>query len=256
MTSTVRLAALAVAALLPAVAAAQMPSPYPPPQPPQVVTQARGEVITAPDRATLMFQIETRGLTASAAGQENARRQRILLDTLRKIGIPAAQIATSGYNVQPERKYDRDGAPPRIVGYVARNTVRVEVRDIAQTGRIIDAALAKETSTIGGLNFFHSAADSLRREALTIAIKKACLDARAMAIAAGGQLSDLLEVNNASFDDPRPMMEMQMARRTSADASSETPIEPGERSLSANVVTRWRIVFDRAPGAADINRCQ
>src|SRR5438477_8379041 len=102
--------------------------------PPVIVTTGSGDVQVTPDRATILFAVETRGATAAAASQENARLQRQVIDALRKQGLGQDEISTMGYSVNPEMRYD--SKEPRVIGYVARNTVRAEVRRIDQTGSL------------------------------------------------------------------------------------------------------------------------
>ena len=99
--------------------AAQQQIPQPPPA---ISTSGTGEVEVTPDRATLLFTVETRAQTAAAASQENARNQRQVIDALRRLGLTGDDISTMGYSVTPEQRYD--GKEPRITGYVARNTIR------------------------------------------------------------------------------------------------------------------------------------
>lgn len=225
-----------------ASAAAQQPmSHMGPPMPPQIVAGGQGEARVTPDRATISIGVETRAQTAAQASADNARRQRAVLDTLRALGIPAAQISTTGYNVYPERVYnpERGDREPRITGYVVHNTVRVEVRSIDQVGRVIDASLAKGANAINALEFSASNMDDARRTALESAIRKAKGDAEAMARAAGGQLGELLELTSMPTPEP-PRPYMAMAAR--AEQAADTPINPGEQSLTVSVMARWRFV--------------
>lgn len=202
---------------------------------PQINTTGRGEVRAAPDRATIHFSVETRAATAAAAGAENARRQRAVLDTLRKLGVLDEQMGTLGYQLNPEMSY-AEGKAPRVVAYVARNTVRLDVRRLELLGRYIDAALAAGANQVSSLSFQNSRADELRREALAAAVVRAKADAEAMARAAGGSLGSLLELTAASETPPPRPMEM-MARAASQDA--ETPIVPGDLTVATTVTARW-----------------
>ena len=203
---------------------------------PSVVTSAQGEGRITPDRAKINIGVETRASTARAAGADNARKQQAVIDTLKGLGIPAERIRSSEYTLYPERVYDGEGRNPRITGYVARNSVVVEVWDIARVGPAIDAALARGANNINSLQFESSKADSVRREALQEAVRLARIDAEAMARAAGRCISDVIELSTNEM--MRPMMvEMQMARGAAADAS--TPIEPGEQTIAVSVMTRW-----------------
>lgn len=208
---------------------------------PQVVTVGRGEVELKPDRAQVLFSVETRAASAAAAGAENGRRQRAVLDTLRQLGISPEQIQTEFLQVTPEMVYPGQGLPPKVSGYVARNSVRVEVLRLEQTGILVDAGLAKGSTGIGGLQFYSSKAAEARREALSKAVVAARLDAEAMAKAAGYQLGELLEiVGTPSFDGPvRVNMEMRSAK-ASGDMGP-TPVNPGEIKVSETVTVRWAV---------------
>lgn len=243
--SSLALAALAIAAA-PLELRAQEPSPvYVQPSTPQIVTSARGEIQATPDEATILFAVESRAATAAAAGARNARIQNAVLDTLRKMGIAANDIGTLGYSVQPEYRYPERGGEPTVVGYVARNTVRAKLRRIDQVGPTIDAALKAGANRVAGLNFESSKHDELRRQALQAAVRNARADAMAMATAAGGTLGDLIEIQSQMYDQPRPMVEMQMARAAAADASAPTPIMPGEQTIGVMVTVRWRYTNPR-----------
>ncbi|HSJ64567.1 MAG TPA: SIMPL domain-containing protein [Gemmatimonadaceae bacterium] len=204
---------------------------------PSVVTSAQGEARVRPDRATIVIGVETRAATAQAAGADNARRQQAVIDTLRKLGVPAARIQSAEYTVYPERVYDSEGRRPRITGYIARNTVRVELENIALAGPAVDAALARGANTINSLQFESSKADSARREALSAAVRLARADADAMATAAGRCIADVIELTTNEM--VRPLM-MEMAARGAADQAS-TPIEPGEQIITVTVQGRWQL---------------
>src|SRR5215212_10864247 len=121
---------------------------------PQVVATARGEVKVVPDRANIQISVQTRGVTAAAAGAENARKQKAVIDGLRALGIDAKDISTSGYNVYPEQRYEPNREPV-IVGYNVTNTLSVELKSINMVGPAIDAALAK------GANMINSSSSTL-----------------------------------------------------------------------------------------------
>jgi len=224
----------------PALAAAQQPAA---PQVPQIVTTSRGDVDLKPDRAKVQFSVETRASTAAAAAADNSRRQRAVLDTLQKLGITANQMQTSNLQVTPEMVYPGQGLPPKVSGYVARNSVRVDVIKLEQTGTLIDAGLAKGSTGIGGLNFYSSKAVEAHREALGRAVTAARLDAEAMAKAAGLQLGDLLEIT-AYPSNEMPMMDYAVARSMKAMASPapETSVNPGELKITETVMVRWAVV--------------
>jgi uncharacterized protein len=237
-TSMSALGALVVS--IPVASSAQAPVPSPVPQ---VVVTGTGEARIAPDRATIFIGLQTRAATAAAAGVENARRQKAILDTLRALGLANEQLSTINYTVAPEMQYSPNGQmPPKVTGYTVTNTVRAEVRRLDDIGRIIDASLAKGANEISSLNFYSSKADSVRRAAMGSAVANARADAETLAQAGGGRLGALLEIST-SEDRPQPVIQ-RMALSKSAD-SRQTPIEAGEQTFSSNVTVRWAFVSGR-----------
>jgi uncharacterized protein YggE len=237
----------------PAVAAAQQPQPMFPvaPPPPSVVAMGSSEIKVTPDRATVMVSVETRGKTAAAAGTENARITRVTLDALRAQRLPNEQLGTADYSVYPEQTWDEPRRRPLITGYVARNTIRAEVRDIAKVGDVIDAALAGGATQIQGVNFWSSSLQAARRQALQRAIETACLDAAAMARGAGRGLGQPLELSSQEFYAPPPMpMAMAAAKSRDMAESVPTPINPGEQTLQVMVTTRWALATGTGGDAA------
>ena len=251
MRLTIPAAALATAAALLAVPAdvtAQMPTASRD-LTPSVTAAGRGEARVAPDRATVLLTVETRARTAAAAAAENARRQQSTLDALAKLGIARNLLGTAGYTVFPEQRYQENQSPV-VVGYVARSTVRAEVRRIDQVGPVIDAALAAGSNAVGGVRFAASNIDAVRRSVLDSAVVNGCESAAAVARASGQTVGELLEATVGDDGNQYPMMDMApaMAMARGAEATP-TPINPGELAVTSTVSTRWRLVAAGAPGA-------
>ncbi len=214
------------------------------PVPPRIVTTATEEVEIAPDRAVLMFSVETRGRTAAAAGTENARIQAAVLDTLRRLGIASAQLKTQGVSINPEYEYPREGGRPTVVGYQAQNSIQVEVRQISLIGTVIDAGLSRGATNVGGLRFFAASTESATREAMRKAVMRARADADAVAEAAGGRVGGVLEivVQPGASGPIVPEMAVPFALRSMDKASAPTPIESGVLRVTVAVEGRFSFV--------------
>lgn len=209
---------------------------------PQITVVGRGETKISPDRATIQISVQTRAATAAAAGSANATRQKAVLDALKKLGLTDDQLSTANYTVNPEYRYEPN-RNPTIIGYSATNTVIAEVKDLAKVGSVIDAALGAGANLISSLNFYASNIQQARQTAITTAVKMARAEAEAGARAAQGQLGGLLELTIGSYyaPPPRPML---MAKVEAAQAS-ETPIQPGQETVTVEVTTRWRFIPSR-----------
>lgn len=204
---------------------------------PQISVSSRAEVKVVPDRANIQISVQTRAATAAAAAAENASKQKAVIDALRALKIDPKDIATAGYNVYPEQRYEQNREPV-VVGYNVTNTLSIELKSVDLVGRAIDAALANGANMINSLQFYASNTESARQEAIGMAVRKARSDADAAARAAGGTISGLLEVNVGAYYAPPPR---PIALRTAVAAAPamETPISAGDQTVAVDVTTRW-----------------
>lgn len=206
---------------------------------PEISASARGEVKAAPDRATILFSVETRGATAAEASGQNAEKQQAVIAALRAAGLGEAQVKTVSYTIEPEMQYEEASRRSRVIGYIARNTVSAEVRELAAMGQVIDAAVRAGSNGVSSLDFWTTEREALRLEALQGAMARACREAQAMATAAGGSLGPLMQASTSDYQPPYPQP-VQMMRAEAAAA--DTPIVPGDVSVMVNVQTRWNFV--------------
>jgi uncharacterized protein YggE len=229
---------LALAALLTPLAGHAQDSRAPFDAIPQIAVTGRGEIKVSPDRATIQVSVQTKAVTAAAAAAENATKQQAVLNAFRALGLGNDQLSTINYNVYPEQRYEPNKEPV-ITGYNVTNTILVDVRKLAQVGPVIDAALSNGANMITSLQFYASNTETARRTAIASAIEKARADAEAAARAAHGSLGTLLEINIGAYS-PQPPRPMMMARANVL--ATDTPINPGEETLSVEVSTRWRFI--------------
>jgi uncharacterized protein YggE len=145
--------------------------------------------------------------------------------------------------VYPEQRYEPNKNPV-IIGYVATNTIIVELKDLSKVGAVIDAALGAGANLISSLNFYASNLQQARQTAITSAIQVARAEAEVGARAAQGQLGGLLELTIGAYYAPQPRAVMMMAKAPS-DQAMETPVQPGLETVAVEVTTRWRFIPSR-----------
>ena len=212
----------------------------PAPTVPVLATSGQGEAKVTPDRASVLVNVQTRAATAAAAAADNATRTRSVSDAIVRVGVPKDQLTTEGYTVYPEMQYDKNGGAPRVSGYVVTNSVRAETRRPEQAGVIVDAALSAGANMINNLSFYASSIDEARRQAIAMAVGSARADAEAMARAAGGTLGLLIELSTGGPTmPPRPMFDMA-ARSKSVMQQVETPVNPGQQTVTVFVQAKWQ----------------
>ncbi len=200
---------------------------------------ATGEVTRVPDIARINAGVVTQAPTATAAIEQNARRMTAVRAALRRAGIADRDIQTSTVSLNPEYRYVENQSP-QLVGYRAGNEVTVRFRDIANTGRILDALVAQGANQINGpmltLDKPEAALDEARTAALRTAQARADLYARAM----GKRVRRVLSVSEAGMGYqpvPRPMA---VEARGAADMAA-TKIDPGEQTISISLTVSYEL---------------
>jgi len=201
---------------------------------------AEGRVARTPDVASLSAGVVTSAATASAALAENSKAMTAMVAAVKKAGVADADIQTSSLSLQPKYRYENNREPV-LTGYQASNTVALKIRNIADTGKLIDAMVLQGANQINGPSFSldkpEAALDEARTEAITTARARAALYAKA----AGLKVRRILSITEAGAGgppQPRPML--RMAAMADAEAASP-PVEPGDVSLGVSVSVSFEL---------------
>lgn len=198
---------------------------------------ATGEVMRVPDVARISAGVVTSAPTASAAIEQNARQIASVRQALKRAGIADRDIQTSSINLFPDYRQDDRGGVPQLLGYRASNDLSVRFRDIANTGKILDALVAQGANQINGPAFTvdkpEAALDEARAAALATARTRAELYARAV----GKRVGRILSISETG-GHAQPYAGA-MVRQMAADASSK--IDPGEQSLSVTLAVSFEL---------------
>lgn len=227
---------IALAAAVPAAAQGQAPVQGAAITGTRLDVVAVGEVMRVPDIARIGAGVVTQAPTATAAIAQNARQMASMRAALKAAGIADRDVQTSTISLQPEYRYIENQSPV-LTGYRASNEVNVRFRDIAETGRILDALVAQGANQINGptlgLDKPEEAMNEARAAALTSARARAELYARQL----GKRVGRILSISEAggSYAPPQPMMQA-MAR----DAAS-TKIDPGEQAVSVSLSVSFEL---------------
>lgn len=197
----------------------------------RVTVSGDATVNAQPDTAILVFSVVTQNAVAVEAQQENARLSNRVLDALRRAAGIGAEVKTSGYSLNPQRVY-KEGQPPTITGYEARNSVTVTMGKLDLVGAVIDAAGKAGANNVDGISFTLRADKSVRDQALTNATTEAMSKAQTIAKALGGRLVRIAEVLEAGAQ-PRPIIYAEATALKRDDYA--TPIEVGTLEMKSQV---------------------
>lgn len=211
---------------------------------PRLITlTGHGEVLEAPDLATMTLGVVTESKTARDALDANSESMTRVIAAFKEAGIPDKDIRTANFSVQPQYFYERTetgNKPPRIDGYLVSNEVIVIVRDLDALGGALDRSVDVGANSISGPVFDiadrESAVDEARKRAAADATRKAELYAAAL----GVSLGPITAITESSSFTPPPDVRMRtMAMAEAAPAS--VPVEGGQIELSADVNVTWEI---------------
>lgn len=193
---------------------------------------ATGEVTRVPDLAIISAGVVTRAATATGAIQQAAARMARVREALRQAGIADRDIQTSNINLNPEYVY-ANNQPPKLNGYSASNQLTVRFRDIASSGKILDALVAEGANQISGPNLTIDKPDAALDEARSKAVASGRARAELYARSLGMRVVKVVSVSESGGYAPPPMSPtVMMAERSQA---ADSKIDPGEQKLQVNV---------------------
>ncbi|HEX5601944.1 MAG TPA: SIMPL domain-containing protein [Pyrinomonadaceae bacterium] len=187
-----------------------------------------------PDTAIVTVSVVTQNRQALAAQQDNATKTDAVVRALKAAAGSGAEVKTSGYSVQAQRIY-KEGQPPTISGYEARNSVTVTLSDLTKVGSVIDAAAQAGANDVAGISFTLRQDRQARDRALSEATREAVSKAQVIASALGGRVVRIVEVQEEGFQQRPPVPVYQYDSFQAKAAQVATPIEVGALDISSRV---------------------
>lgn len=208
---------------------------------PALNLSAYGEVKTAPDMATITFGVVTEASTAAEAMRQNAARMNQVMAALRRAGIEARDVQTSGLNLSAQYDYVQN-EPPRLRGYQANNRVTVNINDLDAVGTTADAVVAAGVNQIDGIGFGLKDPSAAENQARRIAVRNLQAKAALYADALGVQLGGVRALSEGGGYSPQPPVMFARAEMA-MDAGGSTPVAAGQLTVRIDIT-----------GVYDLNR--
>ena len=203
-----------------------------------VVAGGHGEVTLRPDRATVSVTVRTIAPEPDDASSRNLATAEAVTAALEALDLDPDSLRSTGVRIGPNREYTPEG--PRDAGYFAERSLSVTTYDLADVGRIIEAAVGAGATSVDHVAYSSSEEEAARRRALTAAVEKARADAQVVAAAAGGRLGAVILLSTQDVSVPRPMYRMEVA--DAQMASREALPEPEDLTITAFVQGHWQLV--------------
>jgi uncharacterized protein YggE len=205
-----------------------------------IAVSGTGRVSVVPDVGLLQLGVQSTQPTVQAARDRAAAAMEAVRASLRSNNVDEKDIATSGFNIQPQYDFRSSGGAPTITGYMVSNLVTVKVRQINNLSRVLDNAVAAggDDVRVNSISFSVDQPERHREEARKLAVEDARRHAEQLAAAAGVSLGRARSINEMSDSGiPVPIARPE-ARSTQSDVP--TPISPGETDITVLV----SVVYD------------
>jgi uncharacterized protein YggE len=210
-----------------------------PPQTATLTADGVGTVFTVPDIVIIDIGVTTQDAEPADALAGNDAAMQAVINAIIAAGVAEIDIATSGFSISPVYAPQRSGeiAPPPIVAYEVTNQVTVKIRDLANSGAVLNQVVAAGANRINSIRFEVDEPKAQQDEATQLAIADAMRRAQMMAEAAGVRIVRVLTVSSYLGGGPQPMM----MERSFAAANQAVPVMAGERAITANATVTFEI---------------
>jgi uncharacterized protein len=186
----------------------------------------------APDTAMITVGAETTETDSSAARQKNNLIMQQVTNSLKNMGIDKMDMRTNGFTVSPN--YD-NGKNRKIISYTVSNSLRIKISDFDLISKVINTSEAAGANQIYGVQFLTEHSDIIKDSLIKEAVQNGRRAAEAAALAAGGTLGKVKEINVSGNS---PSYGSNFAMRASVISMKQadyTPIEGGSNTVSESV---------------------
>ncbi|MBN1262344.1 MAG: SIMPL domain-containing protein [Anaerolineae bacterium] len=190
----------------------------------------------APDVADIVLGVDVVNVDAGKAVTESSATMNAVLDAVKALGIEEKDIQTANYSMWVEQVYDKEGQPTGERRYHVSHQLRIRLRDVAATGRVLEAALDAGANTVNGVTFTVEDSKALQQVARQEAVQNARAKAEQLAAGLGVKLGDIRQVSEYSGYQPAPVPVMMAGRGGDEDLAIS--------SGSFNVTVEVQITFD------------
>lgn len=199
-----------------------------------------GKLTITPDIAQLSLGVEFQAATVAEAQGQAAQAMSAVMAVLKSDGIADKDIATQGYNIYPVYSYDKTGTQT-LVGYLVSNTVAVKVRQIDDTGEVIDGVVAAggDAIRINSISFSVDQPEKYNEQMRALAMADA--EARAKQLASLGHVKLGKATYIAESGGYNPPIYYADSSKGTAPSVPTTPISPGETEFQLSVQVIYAI---------------
>ena len=211
------------------------------------VIKVRGEAIVraVPEILNINIPLQSKAKTYEECTNLLTSTFNDLNAALVKSGIAKEKIYSNQLNISEDYNYqERERV---LVGYVGNITLYVEIPYTEKSLNRVMRTLNDERFNFGyqvSFSFSEAQKDSLREEAIKLAVKDAKAKAKTLSVALEVGLLEIKEVNfefSDSSNDNIVLRQSMYVQSKMSDGGSDIKLNPQEQEISKSVGVIWRI---------------
>lgn len=202
-----------------------------------------GEATAVPDEISFGLSVTAKRLELEDALDGSSHTMKRVLAALEEYGVRRTDVQTTGLSMHPEYDY-RDYGPPVLTGYRVTQRATVRVRELAQGGKAIAAAVGAGGNAVrvSGIRLQVGDPEAVLERARDAAVESATAKADQYAEATGqelGQVVSIREVGGPGRRDYRPQFGMNLRAAYDAELAGALPIRAGKDELKVRIEVVW-----------------
>jgi len=197
----------------------------------RITVTGTGKVSGVPNQLALSMGVQTNGTSVAAALHQANSAVRSITAVLRRSGVAAPDVQTSGLSIYPN--YSGSSGVPD--GYQVSEQLMITLRRLSVAGSQISAAAhaGGNATVVDGVSLNLSDTSTLLASARARAVADAKAKATAYARALGRPLGPVVSMSETPAPQPYPFPEF--ATPTAGRAIASVPVHPGTQQLSVTV---------------------
>lgn len=197
---------------------------------------ADGKFEAAPDTAVVTMDVATQQDTSRAAFDKAAAAVERVRQALRNNGVDVKNAQFSSYQLQP--MYDWKNPKRKVIGYRVTSNITLKLRDFTKVGALTEQLADIEDTQNQSIAYTLEDIEQAKAKAAEDALKKARIQASAVASAGGRALGDLLyasvDVSQVNIIPVYAAQRMAMAAPSAAPAPT-AEFTPQTVTINAHV---------------------
>ncbi|MEK9147375.1 MAG: SIMPL domain-containing protein [Patescibacteria group bacterium] len=210
------------------------------------------ELFATPNIAKISLSVLTEEKTVEKATKKNNEKMNSIIKFIKSQNIQDKDIKTVNYYVNPRYEYRDNNEtsifPPKsstriLIGYEITQTLEVKIRNLDNSGAIIEGAISLGTNQVGDLQFIFDDETILKDKAKNEAIKNAQEKAKILANQLGVKLTRIIDYNDQSSPIYTKRLELESVAYGigEKDNIAAPSIEPGENKITSRVIITYEI---------------